>query len=357
MKLKNDIEIKGCIHIHSTYSDGTETIPTIAELASQLQLDYIIMTDHMTLQPLKDGLEGWHAGVAVIIGYEINDSDDTHHYLALGLKEEVNKHLPARGYVKAVKQAGGIGIIAHPDEKRDQFVEHPPYPWVTWDIDDFDGIELWNHLSEWVEGLTPLNKLYRFIHPRKSILSAPKETIERWDRLNLNRPVFAIGGVDAHAHVYKLFGIIPLRIFHYKVQFKTIRTHLLLSEDLEKQERFDQVKHLILQAIRQGHSFIENYLLGDATGFRFWAETDDGIVEMGDTVYNIPENMVLRAVVPEKGLIRLIKNGTLVYQTENTKLEFQDTAPGGIYRIEVIKNERNWIYSNHIRLYKGNQNP
>lgn len=350
--MKRDHEIKGCLHIHSTYSDGTETIPAIARMAEQVGLNYIIMTDHMTLQPLKDGMERWFGKVAVIIGYEINDSDDTNHYLALGLNSEINKHLPAKRYVQEVKKAGGIGIIAHPDEKRDELGEHPPYPWTEWDVDDFDGIEIWNHLSEWVEGLSTFNKLYRFIHPRKSIVGPPDITLKRWDAFNLRRPVFAVGGVDAHAHVHKLFGLIPLRIFHYRVQFKTIRTHLLLDETISPEKGIEHAKAKILHAIASGHSFIENYQLGDATGFRFSMSREDQSLEMGDTIKGSGEWWV-QIRVPEKSDITLLRNGKPIIQRSGDSMDVIIQAPG-VFRVEVNRKGRKWIYSNPIRIYPVN---
>lgn len=347
MKLKFDHEWIGCIHIHSIYSDGTETIPRIAEMGNQLGLDYLVITDHMTLQPLKDGYEGWYDNLAVIIGYEINDSDDTNHYLALGLKDEVDKHLPADKYVKAVKKNGGIGIIAHPDEKRDQFIEHPPYPWTEWDSNDYHGIEIWNHLSEWIEGLTPFNRLYRFIHPRKSIEAPPQETLKKWDELNLKRPVFAVGGVDAHAHRYKILGIFPVRIFHYKVQFKTIRTHVLLDNLPSKEAPFQQTKEQFLSSLKNGRAFISNFLLGDAKGFRFYCDTNRGIVEMGESLPDV-DAATLYCHIPEIARIRVIKNGSIYKEMSGKSIEMP-VEPNGIYRIEVLKRGKNWIYSNHIR--------
>ena len=69
-------EYVGIIHIHSTYSDGSRPIPEIAHIASELALDYLMFTDHNTLQPKRDGMEGWYHGVLIATGYEINDADD-----------------------------------------------------------------------------------------------------------------------------------------------------------------------------------------------------------------------------------------------------------------------------------------
>ena len=82
-------EYVGVIHIHSTYSDGTRPIPEIAQIASEVGLDFLMFTDHNTLQPKRDGMEGWYNGVLISTGYEINDADDLNHYLAFGLDREL----------------------------------------------------------------------------------------------------------------------------------------------------------------------------------------------------------------------------------------------------------------------------
>ena len=107
-------EIVGVIHIHSNYSDGTKTIEEIAQIGETAGLDYLMFTDHMTLQPQRDGLERFHGKVAVIIGYEIEDARNENHYLAFGLDEELPAGLAAREYVSAVREKGGLGVIAHP---------------------------------------------------------------------------------------------------------------------------------------------------------------------------------------------------------------------------------------------------
>ena len=140
--------------------------------------------------------------------------------------------MSAKEYVKKVKDAGGIGFLAHPHEKRTHMKEHPPYPWIEWDTEDFTGIEIWNHMSEWMENLTEQNKYQNFVHPLKSITKPPEETLKLWDKLNLNRRVAGIGGVDAHAHKYNVLGFFEVEIFPYKVLFKSIRTHVLTQNEI-----------------------------------------------------------------------------------------------------------------------------
>jgi len=66
-------EYSSVIHVHSNYSDGSGEIPEIARYAGEVGVDIVLMTDHNTLRPLKDGLEGWYGSTLVLIGTEIND--------------------------------------------------------------------------------------------------------------------------------------------------------------------------------------------------------------------------------------------------------------------------------------------
>ncbi len=182
-------EYTGAVHIHSSYSDGLRPIPEIAEIAAQCNIDFLLFADHMTLEPLRAGMERWFGPVLSIIGYEINDPNNKNHYLVYGLKEVLPPGLTAREYVTAAREAGAVGFIAHPDEKRTAIPEIPPYPWTAWDVEGYDGIEIWNHSSEWIEKITPANKYFRVLHPLKYLMGPEPETLTRWDRLNRTGPM------------------------------------------------------------------------------------------------------------------------------------------------------------------------
>jgi hypothetical protein len=342
-------EIVGCIHIHSVYSDGTGTISDISREADEAGLDYIMITDHNNLRALANGEEKWYGRVLTLIGYEINDYDDANHYLAFGLKEEINKNLSATEYVRRVKAHGGFGIIAHPDESRHLMLEHPPYPWTAWESSEYQGIEIWNQMSEWMEGLTPWNKVWRFVNPRRSIEGPAQRTLDRWDAVNRNRPVVGIGGVDAHAHKHKMLGgLLKLTIFRYKVQFQTVRTHLLLSEPLEPGMDLEIAKRLIYEAILNCRVFVSNYFNGDARNFRFWAENNHSVAHIGETLV-LQAGTRLRVELPAGADIRLIRDGRLIQEHSAVNMDFE-CSESGLYRIEVFRNKRAWIYSNHIRI-------
>lgn len=345
-------EYTGALHIHSVFSDGSGEVPDIAKFADEVGLDFIILTDHNTVRALTEGYEKWYGNTLFLVGCEINDKENKNHYLAFGIDEAFSTRLPAKDYVKKVKDAGGIGFLAHPHEKRTHMKEHPPFPWTDWKIKDFDGLEIWNHMSEWMENLTEENKYRSFLHPLRTIEAPPQETLEIWDKLNQERKVTAIGGVDAHAHKYNLLGFMEVEIFPYKVLFKSIRTHVLVDEEIIKGdsvEHINKAKWLIYNAMKDGRSFIANDYHGDSKGFRFFAEKGKKIFKMGDS-FTAKGNIVLKVLLPGlEGSIRLIRNGRITEIIEGMTAEFIVNEKGA-YRVEVFRNNSAWIYSNHIRI-------
>jgi len=348
-------EYVGAIHIHTVFSDGSGEVPGIAGLANEVGLDFIILTDHNTLRGLTEGYEKFYGKTLCLVGCEINDKENKNHYLAFGIEKTFSTRLPAKEFVKSINASGGIGFIAHPHEQRSSIKEHPPYPWTEWECEDFTGIEIWNHMSEWMENLTEQNKYQAFMHPLKTIVGPSKVTLGKWDELNLERKVVGIGGIDAHAHRINLLGFFEVEVFPYKVLFKSIRTHVLTPEKINVKNDAVSVargKELIYNSLREGHCFVSNYYHADATGFRFFAEEGKKIIQMGETA-ELNTNIKLRVLLPGKpAVIKLIRNGKLYDSVEGVEAEFV-IKETGVYRTEVYLNEKAWIFSNHIRVIKN----
>jgi hypothetical protein len=89
-------------------------------------------------------------------------------------------------------------------------------------------------------------------------------------------------------------------------------------------------------------------LIGDASEFRSWLENKHGIAGMGQELKYTPDTL-LHVQNPEHATARIIHNGNLVQEKTGIKLKFQISDPG-IYRVEVYKSGKAWIFSNHIRL-------
>ncbi len=357
-------EYSGSLHIHSKFSDGSGTVEEIAKYATESDLDFIILTDHNTLKAKDKGYEKWYKQTMLIVGYEVNDIKNRNHYLVLGTDKvtgtfeklhdgDSGNKMSAVEYVKEIKNSGGIGFLAHPHEKRNKLPQLKAYPWTAWESEDFTGIEIWNHMSEWAEGVDESNKLQRFIHPLKSIIAPPEETLRKWDELNKKRKVVAVGGIDAHAHKHNVMGF-EFEIFGYKILFKSIRTHVLVEKELRKghQKTYETDRDQVIDALGKGRSFIVNNYYGKGNGFRFFAEYNGSNYTMGDEiVYNKAKSkkIILRTMLPSEAQIKLIHNGKCIDELKGLDCIW-DTDEKGSYRIEAWKNGKGWIFSNHIRV-------
>ncbi|UCB53081.1 MAG: histidinol-phosphatase, partial [Candidatus Zixiibacteriota bacterium] len=244
----------------------------------------------------------------------------------------------------AVRRMGGLGIIAHPDESRD-LPQFPPYPGTAWNAKGFDGIEIWNQMSEWMEKVNRLNQFKMFLSPRRYLTSPTAKTLRIWDELNKEKKVCGISGVDVHAHPYKL-GPFTFIIFPYKVQFQSLRMHLVLTEPLSPDNR--QAKRQVIQAIRECHLFISNYRRGDARGFSFYGESAGEFARAGDIVY-LKGEVRLHVRTPQECKIRLLCDGESISEEKGRTLEFSARQRGN-YRVEAYRGKKGWIFSNHIRV-------
>jgi hypothetical protein len=341
-------ESVGAVHLHSDFSDGALPIPEIASIANESGLDFLLFTDHNTLKPKRLGLEGWYGRTLVLIGCELNDPDDRNHYLAFRIRREIPRGSTARQYVRRVRAAGGFGVIAHPAEKRSFSDAYPPYPWTAWDVDGFDGIEIWNQMSEWLEGVTRRNIAWRIWHPLRSIRFPVWTTLDRWDRLNRKRRVVGFGGIDVHAFEYRVLGLFPVALYPYKVQFKSIRMHLLTRRPLRRAElpTPGAAEDAVFEALGAGRAFIVNHSLGDARGFRFWAERAGKRHPMGSRLAR-SGTVRFRAEAPLPGWIRLLRDGRVAREEHGRSIRLR-TAEPGVYRVEIFRKNRGWIYSNPI---------
>lgn len=341
-------EYVAAIHMHTRYSDGHSSVPEIAREGERAGIDILLVTDHCNDKVRRNGEEGWYGSVLVLSGYELNDHADKNHYLVFDVDDCLPCGGRARGYVKEVRDRGGIGIMAHPDEKRNFFPEHPPFEWTDWDPDGITGIEIWNYMSEWMEGLRPGKRLFSLFFPDTSIKGPTERTLRFWDSVAAARRIVAVGSADAHCHRRRVFGI-KVSIFPYAWLFRRIRTHLFTEVPLVGSLPEDR-RH-VFDALRQARAFVSNMKYGDARGFSFVATGAGGTVRMGGETAFAPD-LAMLVSAPLSGEIALFCNGAKVAGVEGSHLEFSPRLPGA-YRVLVRRKGRPWIFSNHIRLTPG----
>ncbi|MBI3596920.1 MAG: PHP domain-containing protein [Nitrospirae bacterium] len=350
-------DYKGLIHVHTTYSDGAGTVEEVAATGNRLGIDFLISTDHNTLQPLIDQKEGWYDHLLFLSGEEIGM--DGEYTLALGISKTVKgKDREPQAVVDEVRQQGGMAFISHP--------LHPRSGWVNWGTTGVTGMEIIDAAFFWqkANSLTllwslmtyPLNPSYAFLN----LYQRPQDVLEKWDEQTQTERVVGIYSADIHGQfrIRKRYHIKfppPQRVM------RLASNHVLLREPFKGDLAHD--RKMLYDAIREGHLYFAMDLLGDPTGFLFQGTTGSGErVLMGDELTK-KGPVTLTASLgeqfhPESYRIKLFKDGLLVADSSTTPLVFE-AKEEGVYRIEVELHRRSpflidqayaWIYSNPIYL-------
>ncbi len=348
-------EYVGNLHVHSVYSDGFGLHEEIARAALDAGLDFVVVTDHNVL---VEGVEGyWYRGrkrVLLLTGEEVHDQSrepQKNHLLVYEARKELAPlaHSPAR-LLEAVKEAGGLAFIAHPFDVDAPLFGEGDLSWVTWDVDGYHGLEIWNYMVEYKACLTSWpSAIYYAYRPNGMVRGPRRETLETWDHLlAAGKKVYAIGGSDAHAYPARK-GPLHRIVFPYAFLFRTVNTHVLTEEPLEGDPEADRQR--LRAAMARGSMFVGYDLHHNTRGFRFTAEGDRGSIPMGGTVHG-RFGVTLRVRSPLRARLRLIHNGNLIRTWEDTDNAVVNVSDPGAYRVEVRLpqggREKPWIYSNPI---------
>src|SRR5438309_11837972 len=135
------------LHIHTRYSDGWPSPPTVVEAATDLGLDVIAITDHDTIEGALGAVEYARRrpqAPSVIVGEEVSSRDG--HILGLFLEHRVRPGMSARATVEAIHRQGGVAVAAHPFWRTDRQARGSRAHGVGWEAVelDFDAIEVEN---------------------------------------------------------------------------------------------------------------------------------------------------------------------------------------------------------------------
>jgi len=334
------------VHVHSTYSDGTGTVPEIAAAAARNGVDVVLLTDHDTLAARRRGEERWHGSTLVLVGEEVSPKGRDH-FLAFGIEREIKRGQSSAGICASAKEQGGFGFAAHPWSAGSQVVKRPgAMPWTDIDCQGLEGIEVWSFVTDTLESLRSVREIAGFLrNPARTLDHPPAQNISEWDRLGARRRVVGIAGIDAHQIGIRVAGHVPIRLMSYARSFRYLHTHVLCEElptgDVEHDR--DQV----YDALRAGRCYMAVDSLAPARGFSFGA---DGL-PMGAEAR--ASEITLRARTPRPAALRLLKDGTEISRVDGASLEHTVSEPG-VYRVEALLTaygrERTWILSNPVYL-------
>lgn len=343
------------LHMHTTYSDGHADHAQLAQYALHAGLDAILTTDHNVY---ISGLDGYHQSgskrVLLLVGEEIHDpqrSPQKNHLLVFNANRELATFAAdPQKLINQAQQAGGISFIAHPYDPELKAFNEGDLSWVTWDINGYAGIELWNGFSELksvVRGYA--DGLFYTFFPQAYPRGPLAQSLQIWDRLlGEGRKVVALGGSDAHALPMRL-GPIRRTVFPYLFHFKAVNTHLITPTPLTGDLNTD--RQMIYTALRLGHAFIGYDLPASTRGFNFTAVGKNSSAGMGDDLV-LENGATLQIRLPFPTECRLLKDGQLVKTWKDKEIITHITNQPGVFRVEAYVHyrgrRRGWIFSNPI---------
>jgi len=368
-------EINGIIHFHTVYSDGSGRIEELIKAAKELKADFLISSDHNTLKPKIDGLEGYYDGLFYFAGEEINT--EFGHFLAVGIEKEI-KRGKYKEVLSDIKKQNGAGIICHPHNWWT--------PWKNFEVKGYDGIEIINLDSQW-RGMNPLYMIaviftYKInsFYALHFLVHKPIKTIKFWDSVQKHKNMkTGIASADAHSNV-KVTRKKRIKFPKYSELFSVARTHILLDDKLSGEVAKDKKK--ITEAIKKGRCFFAFDIFGIQKGFYFGAESSDGKKYFSGDCINIYTNENLnkngkKNVIIFSGIdinhrknpykINLFRNGKKIFQSKNTDLIYTITisdfskefkskeSKSDFYRVEIDvyfgHKKITYLYSNNIEIY------
>jgi hypothetical protein len=347
----------GVIHMHSAYSfDGRTPVAEIIRAANKSGVDFLLLTDHSTLQARNDGFEGWHNGTLLIVGEEI--APRFNHYLAFQHRESVANaedlpDMPPQTYINRVRNQGGMGFIAHPDHEGTPLFHVKHYPWTDWSVTGYTGLGIWDFMTDWQNCLSGyMRAILSYAFPAFFLRGPSPSTLTRWDLLTQERRVVGIGELDNHDTLKRILGF-NLSIFPHARVFRLIRTHILTDGPLYGDSRADIAT--LLDALRNGRAYVALDYYRSAAGFSVFLIEEGRFATMGDT-FVLHHSAELTITVPHPAQIRIIRNGALYHQTTGKECSAMIGEPG-VYRIEayvkVFGRTHPWIFSNPIYVTRG----
>ena len=309
------------VHLHSTFSDGTGTVPQIIAAGQRAGVDVVMLTDHNTRAGAAH--EGWHGSVLLLVGEEDTPARRDH-TLLFGSDLLFAAHPFSRGSRRFRRLSEGM-------------------PHTGLSSPSLTGIELWSFVTDTAERVRSVREGLLFAAaPLRVLRHPPLENVVEWDRMCLSRRVVALGGLDAHQIGVRMFGHVPLRLMGYGRSFRQLRTHVLVEAPPARSLAEDRA--LVYDALREGRCYIAVDALAPAREFSFWAS--DGSVMGAEVPF---AGQTLHARLPRPAELRLLRDGAVIAAVDATWLDHAATQPG-VYRVEARLGKHTWIVSNPIYL-------
>lgn len=346
-------EYTGVMHVH-TFLGGhsTGTFKELITAANANDLDFVVMTEHYeeNYDTSALTLNGVYGKTLFINGQEVDTNDGGRFLLLPGSPESpaFNK-LGSRTFLDKAHSEGRVAINNYPDRNRSG-------------ITGFDGMEAYSlHINLkranlftaigdilWSFGSYPEATIASYLRPNRQYL-------QMYDRIAAEQRLLLTAGADAHSNKgyylaaddegNKHFGF---KLDPYETVFRIVRMHVLLESGTPL------TRGSIIEAFRMGHAFIGFDVLGNTSGFRFWAENGSDQRIMGDEI-PLGSGIKLTAATPGPSRIVFLRNGAKAAEFSDVTEISLNITETGTYRVEAYLDQLGepfdqapWIMSNPI---------
>ena len=249
---------RGAFHVHTTRSDGRGTVEEVAAAAKAAGLDFVVLTDHNDFAPREPAFID---GVLMVPGVEISTAQG--HLVAFGLRrplEGVRRWMDGGEAENAVRDAGGVSVLAHPVQARN--------PWRHEDAARrADGYELYS-ADTFFRAAThsPFSRLLpalgallgKPVHGVMMLVEPGPEPMARLLELEREKPRLALCAHDAHG--------LP----RYEDVFKSMAMYLPPSADGSSHALSGDAKDAaerVVKGLASGHAVCAFRALGEPKGF------------------------------------------------------------------------------------------
>jgi hypothetical protein len=304
----------GAVHMHTAASDGGGSIDDLVDAAVVNGLDFIVVTDHNTLEPTR---YEYRSGVLVIHGEEV--STTLGHVIMLDV-DTVRLTEPdtteVRWNLEHHRDFGDAGarFAAHPNGRR---------WWLDRAAETVDGMEIWNADSEWrndtvgdwLEALTLLP--FRPSLAMLALVDRPDRNLALFDSAAVNRTVATTCSVDAHARI-DITDDWYIGFPSYPMTLALLHQHVALRAPLSGDAEADGRMLTSSMVDGAGHCAVGGI-------------ADDGAVRIAES------DGIFSVSVPDdvaRPRIRVLRNGEVIAEEETSSLEVPATEPG-MYRAEI----------------------
>ena len=363
-------EYTGVMHVHTSLGGhSTGTFEELIQAANANDLDFVVMTEHydQNYDTSALTLNGTYGKTLFINGQEVDTNDGGRFLLLPGTPDSPSfAKLDSKTFLDKIHSEGRLAINNYPDRNRSG-------------VAGFDGIEAYSlHINfKQANIFTAVGDILwaSRSYPEAMIASYLRRNddyLTRYDKVAAEQRLLLTAGADAHSNKgYYLIADdegnkhLGFKLDPYETVFRIVRMHVLLESGTPL------TRESVIDALRRGHAYVGFDVLGDTSGFRFWAEsstsniqppataggTDLGNVEsriMGDEVA-LGAGVKLSATTPGASRMVVFRNGAKIAEFPDASEVSLNISETGTYRVEAYLDDLGepfdkapWIMSNPI---------